>query len=314
MIIAEMVASAWVLAYKNGKMLWEGDPGAAGAGKGWIPYKGLNKLVGTGYKDAIVDKALPSLDSVVIPTFGDINTKEISAELRALMGYLEDFANKTVGGATFALVMTPGMWGALSDVWAQKYVNEWTALIATGAAGAAAGSDTASRVILDAASLTAQRDALKLSMTLPIGGKLYPVILDNGMTETSATAAGKTTYTTSIFVLPLSIGPGMPSLYWEYMNWMDNYAMASAAGFADNLIFWTDGGRFAWTMDQTKMCIKLQCRTEPRLVLRTPQFAARIDGVTYTSLHPYRPVTVPVADPEGEETRPPTPVITDRSP
>jgi len=311
-IQSEMVAASWVLSYQFGKMTWAGNP-ASKKKDGYIPFNGLERLVKTGHVDAIGGNAMPVVDSLIVDAANaKVDAYAISQQLRSIFAYLNDKAESTVDGATFVLVMRPKMWEALSDVWSQKYVNEWTSLIASGAgAGTGAASETASRVVLDAASLTAQRDALKASMTLPIGGKLYPVILDNGMTEvtgsgTSGVAAGS--YSSSIFILPLTVGPGMPVLYWEYMDWNQSLAFAQQAGISDSLIFWTDGGRFVWTLDQSKMCIKLQTRTEPRLVLRTPQFAARIDNLVYAPLHPFGVPTLGAGG--GSTTRPPALTLT----
>lgn len=293
-IKGEMVTTSFMLSMMMNKMTWQGNPASASAHKGFVPFKGLDMLIKTGHVDSIDGAtALPSVDSLIVDAGNaDVETYALVEQFRAILAYLEDLADGTVGGAQFAIVMRPKMWAAISDVWAQKYVNEWTSLIAAGAGvGTGAATETASRVVLDAASLTAQRDALKASMMLPVGGKLYPVILDHGIKEdnhTSVAAIPAGSHGSSVYFLPLSFGPGLPSLYWEYLDWTASYAMAAEAGLANSLIFWTDGGRFAWTMDQAKMCINAQVRTEPRLVLRTPQLAARIDKLTCKTLHLFR--------------------------
>jgi hypothetical protein len=47
-------------------------------------------------------------------------------------------------------------------------------------------------------------------------------------------------------------------------------------------------GRFAWTAVKDGWCFKIQAKIEPRLVLRTPQLAARIQNVKYTPLQHVR--------------------------
>lgn len=275
-IKAGMVTAAFTMAQKLNVMLWEGDPAAATTNGGHIPFNGLSKLVKTGYVDAQTGNVLPPVDSIVID--GAWTTIGVDADivgtLRSLMAYLENLANTTVGGATFAICMRPNVWDQISDVWHTNYNDEITAQI---------GAATASRLVLDASQLTALRDEMKTNQLLPIGGKVYPVILDHGIHEIDAVEdavnlAG-TELSSSIYVIPLTIGPGMPVTYWEYLDWRVTQALLAESGLSNAIQFWTDSARFAWTAQQLRMCISLQMRAEPRVVLRTPQLAARIDDL-----------------------------------
>ena len=282
-IKAAMVTAAFTMGLKLNIMTWEGDPAAATANGGHIPFNGLGKLVKTGYVDAQTGNVLPPADSVVVDGgWTEIGVDaDIVVTLRSVMSYLENLANKTTGGATFAICMRSMVWDIVSDVWHTKYNDEITAQI---------GAATASRLVLDASQLTALRDELKANQLLPIGGKIYPVILDDGIHEIDSVEdavnvpAGK--YSSSIYVIPLTIGPGMPVTYWEYLDWRVTQAMLSEAGLSNAIQFWTDSARFAWTAQQLRMCISLQMRAEPRIVLRTPQLAARIDDTLVTPKSP----------------------------
>jgi hypothetical protein len=282
-IKAGMVTAAFTMALKMNIMLWEGDPAAATTNGGHIPFNGLGKLVKTGYVDAQTGNVIPPADSAVMDgAFTTVGTDaDIVGKLRHLMAYLEHLANATVGGATFAIVMRPKMWDVVSDVWHTKYTDEITAQI---------GASTASRLILDASQLTAMRDELKTSQLLPIGGVVYPVILDHGIHEVDFAedsvnlVAGELSST--IYVIPLTIGPGMPVTYWEYLDWRVTQSLLAESGLQNAIQFWTDAARFVWTAQQTRMCISLQMRTEPRIVLRTPQLAGRIDDLIYVPTAP----------------------------
>ena len=277
-IKAGMVTAAFTMGLKMNRMLWEGDPANATTNGGHIPFNGLSKLIKTGYVDAQTGNVIPPADSAVVDgAFTTIGTDaNIVGLLRHLMLYLEHLADATVGGATFAIVMRPKVWDAVSDVWHVTYNDEITAQI---------GASTASRLVLDASSLTTQRDLLKSSQLLPIGGKVYPVILDHGIHEVDfaedAVNLVDGELSSSIYVVPLTIGPGMPVTYWEYLDWRVTQAMLNESGLSSAIQFWTDSARFAWTASQQRMCISLQMRTEPRVVLRTPQLAARIDDLIY---------------------------------
>lgn len=282
-IKAGMVTAAFTMALKLNIMLWEGDPAAATANGGHIPFNGLSKLVKTGYTDAQTANAIPPADSAVVD--GAFTTIGVDADvvgtLRRVMQYLEHLADSTVGGATFAIVMRNNMWDAVSDVWHTEYQDEITAQI---------GASTASRLVLDASQLVASRDALKTNQLLPINGRVYPVIIDSGIHEVDSVedavnlSAGE--YSSPIYVIPLTIGPGIPVTYWEYLDWTVTQALLNESGFANMINFVTDGARFVWTAQQTRMCISLQMRTEPRVVLRTPQLAARIDDLIYVPTAP----------------------------
>jgi hypothetical protein len=54
--------------------------------------------------------------------------------------------------------------------------------------------------------------------------------------------------------------------------------------------FWTDNGFFSWAYEQVKWCYKLALKVEPRIVLRAPQLAGRIDAVKYAPLQHERDV------------------------
>ncbi len=49
--------------------------------------------------------------------------------------------------------------------------------------------------------------------------------------------------------------------------------------------FWSDGGAFLWGLKAPdNWCVEAICKTEPRLILRTPQLAARLTNGTYVPL------------------------------
>jgi len=276
-IQAEMVSASFLMGTKVGQMFWQGDPANATAGGGYIPFRGVSGLVKTGHVDSNTGNVLPPVDSVVLDgawgTVGIGGTYDLVKKLRSTLNYLNNLADATLGGATFAIAMRPEMWDAVSDVWSVLYADELTGAV---------DASSASRWTLNADSLTASRDALRVSMQLPIGGRVYPVIADAGIKQLANADDGVNipvgSYSSSIYILPITIGPGMPVLYWEYLDWKVTSALLAQSG-ANEEVFWTDGARFLWTMGRQKLCIDMQCRVEPRVVLRTPQLAARIDDL-----------------------------------
>jgi hypothetical protein len=47
-------------------------------------------------------------------------------------------------------------------------------------------------------------------------------------------------------------------------------------------------GRFWWALVRDGACFKIQAQTEPRIILKTPQLAARIQNVRYVPLQHVR--------------------------
>jgi len=52
--------------------------------------------------------------------------------------------------------------------------------------------------------------------------------------------------------------------------------------------FWTDDGRFLWTIDRQNWCYVILGKIEPRIILRTPMLAGRLDFVKYTPVQHFR--------------------------
>ena len=71
--------------------------------------------------------------------------------------------------------------------------------------------------------------------------------------------------------------------FWEYFN-HDNEQARAIEIAANGLTWTTDGGLFRWTSEFAKGCLKLNATFTPRLRMRTPQIAWRIDNVGYQPL------------------------------
>jgi hypothetical protein len=48
--------------------------------------------------------------------------------------------------------------------------------------------------------------------------------------------------------------------------------------------FWTDQGFYSWATSYVKWCYMLSLKVEPRVVVRAPHLAGRIDAIKYTPL------------------------------
>ena len=53
-------------------------------------------------------------------------------------------------------------------------------------------------------------------------------------------------------------------------------------------VMWSDAGRFLWTVERIKWCYTLSAKIEPRIVLKVPQLAGRLNHVKYTPRQHFR--------------------------
>jgi hypothetical protein len=142
---------------------------------------------------------------------------------------------------------------------------------------------------LNAAEGIKLRDAMRAGKYITINGTNYPVITDVGIFEHNNINNGNLLpgqYASSIYFVPLSIVNGFPVTYMEYVDY--SKIGADVALLQGREEFWSDGGRFMWAIENNNFCYKLKVKTEPRIILRTPQLAGRIDAVRYSPLQHVR--------------------------
>lgn len=275
----EMVTAGANLERLLTRQFWRGTPASNNAGGGYAEFPGLDLQIATGQKDAVSGTLMPAADSFVL-NFGldliDGSGRGI-VEYMSMMEYTMRYNAEKMGldPVTWVIAMRPELWFALTEVWPCQY-NTYRC-----------NTDVSSNVsIVMESSNTAMRDNMRNNMSLVINGNTYPVVTDVGITElTNTTTAGIPAgqFASSIYFVPLTVAGGFPVTYLEYMNY--------AAGQRDidlmsrgPVAFWTDQGMYSWAAEFVKWCYKLSVKIEPRVVLRTPWLAARIDRVRYRIL------------------------------
>jgi len=98
--------------------------------------------------------------------------------------------------------------------------------------------------------------------------------VDDGIPETETI---KGCFDTDVYFIPMSIVGGQAVTYLEYFEY-SNPVVTEALG---NMILGRVEGAFLTWPRQMNQCVVWQSRIEPRLVLRTPWLAARLQGVRY---------------------------------
>lgn len=181
-----------------------------------------------------------------------------------------------VGTPTYMIAMRPELWQEITEIIPAQKLQRVIAVIAS-MNSTAIGN-------IDAESVYGQRDAMRNSMLIPVNGRMLPVVVDDSIAETNlGNLAGIPTYASTIYGIPLTIQGGFPVTFWEYRNQGNNQANMIQQ-MAGQLTWTTDGGMFRWFADFARGCLKINVVFAPRLRMRTPQYAWRIDNVAYQPL------------------------------
>jgi hypothetical protein len=249
-------------------------------------YPGLDSQIATGQMDADTAVLCPALDSDVKDfAYDDVcgTGRDIVEYMSMMAWYLAFNARRMkLAPVQWVVVMRPELWYELSACWPCRYFSN--------RCQDAAGTQIA---IVNDDKNPNTRDGMRKSLTIPINGMDYPVILDDGIFEHDSTNNANLNggeFASSIYFVPLTITGGFPVTYRQYLNYKHPIADANVATFAGmrRPDFWTDRGVFSWAYDGELWCYLLALKTEQRVVLRTPQLAGKIQHVRYTPLQHLR--------------------------
>jgi len=286
--MAEMVTVGALLERLLTNHLWQGNPANNTAGGGYMEFPGLTRQVATGQLDADTGTACPALDSDV----KDFNYQDVCGTTPDIVNYLSTLEfylrynaqNMGLMPVRWAIAMRPDLWQVLSECYPCAYnTNRCSNAVVGGS------------VTIDGREMTLERDRMRQSMTIDINGYTYPVVTDIGIPEQTNIEDGNVPagcYASSIFMIPLSIVGNFPVTYMEHVNYQAGARDVSLLQGKE--VFWTDRGRYSWALDSQLWCYELVAKIEPRVVLRTPQLAGRIDHVGYCPLQHTR-----VSDPSS---------------
>lgn len=278
---SEMVQVGVNMERKLATMLWTGVTTNNTSGGGYKEFPGLDYQVATGQVDAESNTAMPAADSIIMDfnyNLVDGTTLDIVDYVSTMEYNLRRLAMQTgMDPVTYAIVMRPELWAELSAVWPCRYQTNRCA------------TDTGTNpVVINDNNNIAMRDNMRRTMTIEINGRTYPVIEDDGIYEnTNINNANVTagSYASSIYFLPLRVKGNFPVLYWEHIDYRQVQAQISALGAGSRVVpFWTTNGRFLWVYKTNGFCFNLQAKCEPRVVLRTPHLAGKIQSVRYNSM------------------------------
>ena len=272
------------VAFQNqlGRQLYIGDTANNSGGGGYEEFNGLDFLIGTGKVDAKNLVACPSLDSIVwdynLTRVDDVTASPHIVNLMFnIFRRLKHIASRTgLSPVDWVIVMRQDLFWELTDVWACIY-----ATYRCSTPDHATGIDPVGQ--FDTRWTTELRDAMRNGNFLLIDGERIPVVIDDMIVEQSSNddaAIPVGCFASDIYIVPLR-ARGMPVTYFEHFDYRQGAMQAVVDGRMTNY-FWTDGGIFLWhAKPPLNWCVQWLAKVEPRVILRTPQIAARIEDVMY---------------------------------
>lgn len=267
-------------------MVWQGNP-ANNIGTGYMEFPGLDMLIATGKIDALTGTTCPALD----PDIKDFGCDSVCGTGRDIVEYLSMLEANLYHRAdrmglnpvTWIVAMRPELWYVLSECWPCSYFTYRCGVRDT------AKIDAVPQV--DAARMTEIRDQMRAGNFIMINGRQYPVITDDGIYEQSSGIGScplnPGQYASDIYMVPITYLGGRSATYLQHKDYRATVREATQANLQQS--FWvTDGGRFHWTVDKISWCYVIKGKMEPRIILRLPQLAGRIQDVMYEPLQHFR--------------------------
>jgi hypothetical protein len=264
--------------------LWQGTPANNSMGGGYREFPGLDMLVATGKVDVFTGVACEALD----PDVKDFNYNPVDSDdpnLEAYMTmmayYLENVASGTgLDPVDWVIAMRPQLFFEICRIWPARYLT----------AGSVPPAGVNVAVTITGTELVAMRDDMFRNGWLMVNGRRYPVVTDDGIFEDTAATAPELDpgeFASDIYFLPLR-AKGMNTMYWEYLDFSNPLTQAQGVLGGNGQYWQTDMGRYLWTMEQKNYCFKFLAKIEPRVLLRTPQLAGRLQHVKYSPLQHLR--------------------------
>lgn len=286
------IATAWamvevgvLLQNKLIPMVWQGNP-TNSIGNGYKEFPGLDILIGTNKVDAHTGVSCPALDSDVKDfNYSAVNTVDgngnfmIVHYLEYMMAYLYHNAHRqNLLPTQWAIAMRPELWTELLRVWPAAYFSTRELALPNGNTN-----------MIDATRVRELTQSMAAGMYIDVNGMRVPVVTDDGIYEYNSTNSANVpagSFASDIYVVPLTYLGSRPATYIEYKDYRgtrrDIQELRGHEGF------WTDDGKFMWVVEQQKWCYTLSGKIEPRIILRTPQLAGKIEHVLYSPLQHFR--------------------------
>lgn len=252
--------------------LWAGNPANNSAGGGYKELTSFSRLVTTGYVDAETNVACPAADSY-LSNFAnariDTNGDALVAAITDMYYQLKDRADRSgVSPVRWVIAMRPQLFYEIAALWPCSYLTQKCQT---------SGTDTLN---IDARDAVQFRDEMRAGKYLLIDGDKVEVVTDDGIPELNGNETGsipRGCFSTDIYFIPMSVQGGRAVTFLQYFQY-SNPAITDAL---NNLVLGVIEGAFLTWPRQQNQCFQWQSKIEPRLIMRTPWLAGRIQNVVY---------------------------------
>lgn len=263
------------------RQLWLGNPDNNTGGGGYKEMTGFEILINTGYVDAETGSTCPSVDSYVrdanylrIDLAGNGTT--LVAEITNAYYQVKDRAERMgFMPVRWVIAMRPQLFYEITALWPCSYLSYRCNL------------GTSATEFIDAQDAVRFRDEMRAGRYLLIDGERIEVVVDDGIRETTNTNDANVTsgcFASDIYFIPMSVVGGRAVTFLDYFQ----YANPSVQEALGNMVLGRIEGAFLTWPRQTNQCVVWQSKVEPRLVLRTPWLAARLQHVQYCPIQHVR--------------------------
>jgi hypothetical protein len=266
------------------RQLYVGSP-ANNNGESYKELAGFDAQIVASQVDAETNTACPSLYSDIKDfAYGtvDATNSTIVDVMTAMWRYVGSIADMTnMAPVKWVWAMRRDLFYELTDIWPCRYLTyrcqSWRDT---------AGLDPVPQ--FDSAEAIRLRDAMRNGRYILLDGEQIPVVLDNGIFEESCKTNANVPcgcFNSDIYLIPLTVLGGKPVTFIEYFDHTNaDLASALGEGKLSSTVGVTNAGAWIYVVYQTGLCVFWQWKVEPRLVLRTPQLAGRIQNVVYCPL------------------------------
>lgn len=261
----------YALRLRNAQLLWVGNP--ANNTGAYQEHAGFQLLVNTGKFDAYTQAYCTALDSFLLNFANNNPAADGAFAIRTWFHRMVNQFRVRASGAgldwttsQMYIVMTPNLWDCVARVYACAGLD------------LCALTNAQNRTSQDASQAQARYEQYLSSMELPIDGRMYPVVLDNLIPETTGQANG---ICSDIYFITTDIS-GRTITYGNYQDFNKTYGRVRnelVSMFGSDDIAITDNGRFALTRSNVRGCFDIQAYVKPRIVAEMPQLLGRIRNV-----------------------------------
>jgi hypothetical protein len=263
------------------RQLWIGNPTNNTGGGGYKEMTGFSVLVNTGHHDAETNVSCPSLDSYLSNfNYGHIDSSGNNLVAAFTNVYHQLYRRAELTGmlpVRWVIAMRSQMFYELTAIWPCSYLSFRCATVLDQINPAQTGP---MQGVIDAQDAIRFRDEMRAGKYLMIDGVRVEVVLDEGIpesTNTTNSSVASGCFSSDIYFIPMSVVGGRAVTYLEYFQ----YANPSLQDALGNMILGRIEGAFLTWPRQTNQCVVWQTKVEPRLVMRTPWLAGRLQNVVY---------------------------------